>query len=117
MIVDINSDRSENVKYDYSFGYADFPVYVRRALLSAYPGFAADSHWHDDIELILILTGKMHYGVNGEIVVLNKGEGINTTDKTILEISLAVGFSGASCFPETFRKSFGVSPTEYRKAR
>lgn len=72
MKVDINSDRSENVKYD----YLDFPIYVRRALLSAYPNYAADSHWHDDIELMLILSGKMLYNVNGEIVVLNEGEGI-----------------------------------------
>lgn len=72
MKVDINSDRSENVKYD----YPDFPVYVRRALLSHYPNYAADSHWHDDIELMLILSGKMLYNVNGEIVTLNVGEGI-----------------------------------------
>lgn len=72
MKVDINSDRSENVKYD----YPDFPIYVRRALLSAYPNYAADSHWHDDIELMLILSGKMLYNVNGEIVTLNAGEGI-----------------------------------------
>lgn len=72
MIVDINSDRSENVKYD----YPDFPIYVRRALLSAYPNYAADSHWHDDIELMLILSGKMLYNINGDIVILNAGEGI-----------------------------------------
>ena len=40
---------------------------------------------------------------------------LNTTDQTMLEISQAVGFSGASYFAETFRNSFGVSPTEYRK--
>lgn len=72
MVVDINNDRSENVKYD----YPDFPICVRRALLSIYPNYAADSHWHDDIELMLILSGKMLYNVNGEIVTLNAGEGI-----------------------------------------
>lgn len=72
MVVDINSDRSENVKYD----YPDFPVYVRRGLLSVYPNYAADSHWHEDIELILILSGKMRYNINGEIVTLKEGEGI-----------------------------------------
>lgn len=72
IVVDINSDRSENVKYD----YPDYPVYVRRTLLSSYPDYAADSHWHDDIELILILSGKLLYNVNGNIVTLNTGEGI-----------------------------------------
>lgn len=70
--VNINTNRSENVKYDYS----DYPLYVRRTLLSKYPDYAADSHWHDDIELILILSGKMLYNVNGETVMLNTGEGI-----------------------------------------
>ena len=37
------------------------------------------------------------------------------TDLTILEISLAVGFSGASYYAEVFRKRFGQSPAEYRK--
>ncbi|MBQ8639041.1 MAG: helix-turn-helix transcriptional regulator [Lachnospiraceae bacterium] len=72
MVVDINHDRSENVRYD----YPDYPIYVRRALLSIYPNYAADSHWHDDIELILILTGKMLYNVNGTLITLNAGEGI-----------------------------------------
>lgn len=70
--VDINSDRSENVKYD----YPDFPVYIRKALLSLYPNYAAESHWHDDIELIAVLSGHMMYNVNGEIVRIDKGEGI-----------------------------------------
>ena len=72
MVVDINSDRSENVKYD----YPDFPVYVRRALLSIYPNYAADSHWHDDIELIAVLSGRMLYNINGDIITLKEGEGI-----------------------------------------
>lgn len=37
------------------------------------------------------------------------------TDMTILEIGLAVGFSGASYYAETFRKCFGKSPAEYRR--
>lgn len=72
MNIDVNSDRSEKVKYD----YPDFPIYVRKGLLSVFPNYTAASHWHDDIELILILSGRMLYNVNGEIVALNKGEGI-----------------------------------------
>lgn len=40
---------------------------------------------------------------------------MKSTDKTILEISLACGFSGASYYAEVFRRSFGTSPAEYRK--
>lgn len=68
----INSDRSERVLYDKT----DYPVYIRKGFLSAYPNYSADSHWHDDIELILIISGQMQYNINGEIVTLNPGEGI-----------------------------------------
>lgn len=68
----INPDRSERVLYDHT----EYPVYIRKGFLSAYPNYAAESHWHDDIELILILSGQMQYNVNGEIVTLKQGEGI-----------------------------------------
>lgn len=112
MIVDINSDRSENVKYD----YPDFPVYVRRAFLSAYPNYTADSHWHDDIELMLILSGKMLYNVNGEIIALNEGEGIlvNTRqlhygfsdDKTECDFICILFHPVLLCTAESFESEF-----------
>ena len=71
-MLDIKSDFSENVKYD----YPDFPVYIRRCPLSVFPNYSADSHWHDDIELIVVLSGCMQYNVNGEIVTINNGDGI-----------------------------------------
>lgn len=40
---------------------------------------------------------------------------LKNTDMTILEISYAVGFSGASYFTETFRNFYGYTPSEYRK--
>lgn len=42
---------------------------------------------------------------------------LKNTDMTILEISYAVGFSGASYFTETFRKFYGCTPSEYRKGQ
>lgn len=65
-------DRSERVLYD----QADFPAYIRKGRLSAYPNFTAESHWHDDIELILILSGQMQYNINGQVVLLQAGDGI-----------------------------------------
>ncbi len=70
--VDVRGDGSEKVKYDYDGYYA----YIRRGLLSSYPNYAADSHWHDDLEFISILSGSMDYNVNGEIIHLEAGQGI-----------------------------------------
>ncbi len=71
-IVDKRADGSERVKYDYD-GYM---AYIRKGLLSNYPNFAADSHWHDDLEFISVLSGSMDYNVNGEILHLEAGQGI-----------------------------------------
>ncbi len=71
-VVDKRADGSERVKYDYD-GYM---AYIRRGLLSYYPGFAADSHWHDDLEFISVLSGSMDYNVNGEIIHLKAGQGV-----------------------------------------
>lgn len=72
LTLELKDDRSENVRYD----YADYPIYIRRALLSKYPDHAALSHWHDEIEFIAVLSGEMQYSVNGEIVTITKDEGI-----------------------------------------
>lgn len=71
-LIELNDDRSEKVRYDVS-GY---PVYIQDGFLSNYPGYAAPNHWHNDIELIAVLTGEMNYNVNGEIVTLRSGNGI-----------------------------------------
>lgn len=71
-LIELKDDRSEKVHYDIS-GY---PVYIRDGLLSHYPGYTAPNHWHNDIELIAVLSGKMSYNVNGEITTLQSGSGI-----------------------------------------
>ncbi len=53
--LEMRDDRSEKVRYD----YADYPIYIRRALLSSYPGYAAPTHWHDDLEFIAVLSEEM----------------------------------------------------------
>lgn len=70
--MELKDDRSEKISYDYS----DYPIFIRRLLLSSYPNYSAPSHWHDDIELIAVLSGEMQYNVNGEILLLSEGEGI-----------------------------------------
>ena len=68
----LNSDASENVAYN----NPDFPAYIKKGQLSNYPDFRAVSHWHDDLEFILILKGQMSYDVNGQKIILQTGEGI-----------------------------------------
>ena len=82
----LNSDYSEKVQYD----YADYPIYRKCFLLSSYPNYSAPSHWHEDIELIAVLSGEMQYNVNGEIVTLGQGEGIFINSR-----QMHFGFSGA----------------------
>ncbi len=70
--VNVRGDGSEKVQYDYDGYYA----YIRHGFLSKYPNFAADSHWHDDLEFISVLSGSMDYNVNGDIIHLEAGQGM-----------------------------------------
>lgn len=72
MQLKVSSDLSELVEYDFD-GY---PVYIRHARLSMYNGYAALSHWHDDFEVNIVLSGRMDFNVNGEVFCLSSGEGI-----------------------------------------
>lgn len=68
----LNSDASENISYN----DPHFPAYIKKEKLSSYPDFRAVSHWHDDLEFILVLKGQMTYDVNGLKTSLEEGEGI-----------------------------------------
>lgn len=68
----INFDHSQRVFYD----NMDYPIYIRKANLSNFLNYTAEGHWHDDIELILVLSGSMMYNINGEIISLKEKEGI-----------------------------------------
>lgn len=72
VFLDLQDDRSEKVRYN----CADYPIYIRRSLLSSYSNYAAPMHWHDDIEFIAVLSGKMQYNVNGRMIALKENEGI-----------------------------------------
>ena len=69
-ITKIRKDASEDVNYN----FPGFPAYVRRGLLSHYPDHSFISHWHDDLEFILVRSGRMSYNVNGDIVTLGEGD-------------------------------------------
>lgn len=70
--MNLKDDQSEVVRYDSE----DYPIYIRKSLLSTYNNFKAPAHWHSDIELIAVLKGEMNYSVNGEIITIRQGEGV-----------------------------------------
>ena len=72
VVVDLKDDRSETVRYNFE----DYPVYIRKSLLSTYNNFETPPHWHEDIEFIAVLRGEMNYNINGEIITLAQKEGV-----------------------------------------
>jgi AraC-like DNA-binding protein len=70
--LEIFSDLSERLDYN----LPDFPLYVRKGCLHHFDSYAAASHWHPDVEFILVLEGSMDFFVNGHTLRLDKGSGI-----------------------------------------
>lgn len=79
-------DASETVAYNNPL----FPVYTEYGFLSSYPDYSCISHWHEDLEFILIKKGAMTYNVNGTLVELAQGCGILVNSR-----QLHYGFSAA----------------------
>lgn len=67
-----NSDSSETVAYNNPL----FPAYVVYGVLSSYPDYTSISHWHKDLEFIVVKKGKMTYNVNGQLIELTESCGI-----------------------------------------
>lgn len=66
----INADRSEIIPYDYE----DYKVYVGDEALSLYPAYTVPTHWHDDVEFILVTSGRAVFNINGNIIQVNQGD-------------------------------------------
>ena len=72
----LNSDLSENVPYN----NPAFPFHVHKEdEISHY----SISHWHDDLEFVVILEGELFYMVNGQKIPLQRGEGLFINSKSI----------------------------------
>ncbi len=87
-MMNLRSDRSENISYSFS----DFPAYIEKNQLSLYPNYSAVSHWHDDLEFIVVISGQMSYNVNGVLIPLKAGDGIFVNSR-----QLHCGFSKEHC--------------------
>lgn len=66
----IMQDDSEIISYDQE----GIPLRIQAAKLSDYPEKQALCHWHDDIEFLYILNGKMNYYVNGKRILLDEND-------------------------------------------
>ena len=78
-MIKLNENRSERISYTFK----DYPIFLEDRLLSSYPGYAAPSHFHEDLEFIYIKSGKMDYSVNGTTVSLEMGEGIFVNSRAL----------------------------------
>lgn len=65
-------DRSEIVNYD----DPSFPSYSFEGHLDGSSPWIKKVHWHEDVEITTVLTGKMAYNINGSIVEINAGDTI-----------------------------------------
>lgn len=70
--IELMQDFSEIVHY----GSMGVPLYVHTADLAVYPGMSAPCHWHDDIEWIYMISGKMCYYINGKRVLLEEKDSL-----------------------------------------
>lgn len=77
--LDVYSDRSERLNYN----LPDFPLYVRKGSLSQFDRYAAECHWHVDLEFLLVLEGTLDYFVNGRTVPVGAGHAIFVNSKRL----------------------------------
>ncbi len=74
-----NQDFSETINYNNPL----FPACVSYGILSTYPDYSGVSHWHEDLEFIIVKKGKMTYNVNGKLTELNEGCGIMVNSRQL----------------------------------
>ena len=70
--IELMQDLSEIIQYEHT----EIPLYIRTADLCLYPDMSAPCHWHEDLEWIHILEGKMCYDVNGRRLVLDSQDSL-----------------------------------------
>ena len=72
-------DRSEIVNYD----DPSFPSYSFEGHMDGSSPWIRKVHWHEDVELMTVLTGHMAYNINGSIVEVNPGDTIFINSKQL----------------------------------
>jgi len=75
--IDLKNDNSEQIHYN----LPNLPVFISRNKIKTIHDITVECHWHEDIEFVLNISGKFGFVVNGEIIYLDKGEGILINSK------------------------------------
>lgn len=70
--LEVRKDGSQVVDYTYK----DYFVYMCERDIFDQNGTSSDAHWHEDIELIAVLSGCMMYNINGSLERIKAGEGL-----------------------------------------
>lgn len=83
----LKNDGSELVPY-----MSDtFPLYALMCRLSAYPAMTFVDHWHDDLEFVLVYSGRIRYQINGRSYLLAAGHGLVVMPEQIHGVTSANG--------------------------
>ena len=77
--LEVKKDYSERIRYN----VPNMPVFICKNEHEALAGTAVECHWHDEVEFILMLSGKLNYNVNGEHVTLNEGDALFVNSKQL----------------------------------
>lgn len=70
--VTVFSDMSERIHYN----IPELPIYAHCDPLSAFADYRCPCHWHRDLEFVRVVSGELHYFVNGRTTTLRPGEGM-----------------------------------------
>lgn len=68
--IKLRTDNSEIVPYTIE----SITIYAMREKQSSYPNMCGIMHWHDDIEFIRVVSGRINYLVNDNVIELNEGD-------------------------------------------
>lgn len=86
------NDHQRELKAHGSFA---FPVFISQEILSRYERGSFSWHWHPEIELTLVMEGKIAYQVNGTVYELHAGDGL-FCNTNALHTGRMIG--GADCY-------------------
>lgn len=79
MNLSVMRDGSERIRYQ----DPAFPVYICVGDLRSFPGMKAMCHWHEDVELIMPICGKMSYHINGKLVCVGEGDALYVAPRQV----------------------------------
>lgn len=70
--ITVFSDMSERIHYN----IPELPIYAHCDPISAFADHRCPCHWHRDLEFVRVVSGTLHYFVNGQTVVMHPGDGL-----------------------------------------